>query len=832
MSSLRVESHLASIAGCWSFWKWMRLRGAGFASRGVIPLAVPQAVTAFDELLEAERGVESAHVRAIVALEQSLDGQSGEGRARIIRALRKLRAGKVPVFEDSAAACSTAISDCARAHEKLAFQRAAYEEAYAREDARVIDVLRQLANDPRFREAVLWQNREAFVRTVKTVALSPGGTDDKSRARQQLVASYWQRYCVKNETIGFFGPQGLAIMDPEARTTEAVPGTTLLAKRTVYFEHWAIDALADQLSKDAELKLDLAPRRRPSIRVRGTTLHHPIDRQSEISEDLALVLAACDGVRSARSLARSLAAHLDEDETLEILAEAEEQRLITWTLEVPTSISRPEDYLRSALVRMESDAARRGLTALSELEQARERVAAAAGDPAALDEALSALDACFEKHTNRRAVRKAGQAYAGRTPVYEECMRALDLRLGQQVIEGFAKPLAGVLASARWTTYQIAKRYRDAFLEIYDRLVAETGSVIIDYLRFWEGVRHLFGHDGKEPRIIADTLEELQRRWMEILEVDPASRRSRRSAADLEPKWLEGFAAPHPGWPSARYHSPDVMIAAPSLDAVKTGRCTFVLGEIHAALNTCGLPTFQNQLDDPMPLIRAREQDLPGPMIAPVVAREIATNKDHVWQSQNAVDLEIGETRSWRPREQVLGVGSLVVERRNGELMVRDQDRTRSFHILEFLDTYLTAEISSRFELMPSLPHLPRISIDDLVICRERWTFPAHEVTFASVARGASQFAAARRWARDHGMPRWIFAKIPEEKKPIYVDFDSPLYVELLAKLTRRGSRLRISEMLPTSDDCWLPDAVGNTYSCELRMVAVDPVSWRTEDSQ
>jgi hypothetical protein len=28
------------------------------------------------------------------------------------------------------------------------------------------------------------------------------------RRREEVIASYWQRYCSKNDTIGFFGPLG------------------------------------------------------------------------------------------------------------------------------------------------------------------------------------------------------------------------------------------------------------------------------------------------------------------------------------------------------------------------------------------------------------------------------------------------------------------------------------------------------------------------------------------------------------------------------------------------------------------------------------------------
>ena len=41
----------------------------------------------------------------------------------------------------------------------------------------------------------------------------------------------------------------------------------------------------------------------------------------------------------------------------------------------------------------------------------------------------------------------------------------------------------------------------------------------------------------------------------------------------------------------------------------------------------------------------------------------------------------------------------------------------------------------------------------------------------------------------DHGIPRFVFVKAPVEIKPLYLDLDSPIYMEILAKLIRRMSR-------------------------------------------
>ena len=115
------------------------------------------------------------------------------------------------------------------------------------------------------------------------------------------------------------------------------------------------------------------------------------------------------------------------------------------------------------------------------------------------------------------------------------------------------------------------------------------------------------------------------------------------------------------------------------------------------------------------------------------------------------------------------------------------------------------------------------------MICRETWRFAPQEIGFAYEEDEASRFLAARHWMRKFGLPRFVFIKSPVERKPFYVDMDSPVYVNIFAKLIRRTSESSFSnqtvtvvEMLPTHDQAWLIDAKGNHHTSEFRMVMVD----------
>ena len=62
--------------------------------------------------------------------------------------------------------------------------------------------------------------------------------------------------------------------------------------------------------------------------------------------------------------------------------------------------------------------------------------------------------------------------------------------------------------------------------------------------------------------------------------------------------------------------------------------------------------------------------------------------------------------------------------------------------------------------------------------------------------------------------------RVPEEPKPVYIDFASFLLVEVLDYLARPSSRMTITEMFPTSRQLWLTRGEGR-YCCEFRIIVV-----------
>jgi hypothetical protein len=95
--------------------------------------------------------------------------------------------------------------------------------------------LRAVGRDPLFQTAVTWQNRAAMRNAVGKIAAGAAASGSRQRRREETVASYWQRYCGKNDTIGFFGPLAGGRAAGDGPALHASCGR-LVSEGTVHFE--------------------------------------------------------------------------------------------------------------------------------------------------------------------------------------------------------------------------------------------------------------------------------------------------------------------------------------------------------------------------------------------------------------------------------------------------------------------------------------------------------------------------------------------------------------------------------------------------------------------
>jgi hypothetical protein len=577
--------------------------------------------------------------------------------------------------------------------------------------------LREIAADPAFREAVTWQHRGALAATVNGL-LKDGSKPSKQRERAEIVARYWQRYCAKNDTIGFFGPLAWGeVRDDGPALAQRSRG--LVRERTVHIETWCLERFLQTVTDDPWLPLGPWPEQ---------------DAQARI----------------------------------EAIAEAA--------------------------------ARERAATGLARLQAARARIAVAGRDE--LGRALDEFDGVFEDLVGEPPARTPELAGGGRTPVYMDAMRDLDVDLGPALVAELASSLPPVLESSRW----LCGRSFELGCGLMTEAIGSGGPRPLAPLfgKVFVALREL-------PRLLACAHDELQRRWVELLD-DP-------DRATIGGRARARFSDHGRAWPLSVFHSPDIQIAASDVGAVDRGDYLLVIGDFHPGTNPLAQGVFAHRHPDPQRSREAWGSDVGTPAIYPFPPRvpEVPMTARLMPARNLPGDIVVlpptPEVRA-RPGSRVVSVADLLVD---GDTIT---DRERSFraplHAL-FWPPMVAATVFN-YRPFPTAAHTQRITIGRTVLRRESW--------HVAVGDCPTEPAALAGWARDHGMPRRIFVRMPDEPKPSYVDVESPILARILCRQIRRRTDrpdqfVAVSEMLPQPEDCWL-ELDGSHYTSELRVVAVD----------
>jgi hypothetical protein len=722
--------------------------------------------------------------------------------------------------------------------EPLAGERwRAFEERFDTEAMVWTRELQTVAATPAFRSAVAWQNR-----TVLDTGIAPflrwdpvsGKRASMVRQRAELVAHYWQRFCVKNDTIGFFGPVGWGAWDDDVEGVVTDPGTGLVATTQVYFSSWAIDAVARALDTDPGLREWIAPRRVPYLRLGQGSVAMPGLPAQETDEVQAQLLELCDGTRQLAELTREASGKLGRElsaaDVTGVLEVMRRNRWIVWRLEAPAGAF-PDRQLRAVLERVGDPVVReRALGELAVLERGRDRLLAAYDDADRLVDAMAGLEEDFAAITGTAAHREKGTRTAPcRSPVYSDCRRSATVRLGAAVLADLT-PLALCLTAAAWLTARFAEVVGARIRLTHERLAARDGRV--DLASLWFATL-----PAPHPEAVADAARvqaELRERWARIIDVPAGARHVRLRSADLLDRVRAEFGEPAPAWWLARYYSPDVLVVAGDEDAVARGEYHLVLGELHCAMNTVAQSLFAMQHPDIGELFARTSIDFPGPRLTPMLPNELprrgsVRNRQSLIRDEDYYAAMVDHTVDPRRPRTVLSA-DVLVEDRDGRLAAVLPDGSE-FDLLDVYGHALANQVMDMFTVRPDADHSPRITVDRMTIARETWRFAVDgaDMAFAEEKNEARRFVRAGQWRRRHCLPRFVFVVSPAEPRPYYVDFDSPVYVNIFTKSLRRlarrepGAKVRISEMLPDPTQTWLTDDEGRRYTAELRFVAVAP---------
>jgi hypothetical protein len=131
-------------------------------------------------------------------------------------------------------------------------------------------------------------------------------------------------------------------------------------------------------------------------------------------------------------------------------------------------------------------------------------------------------------------------------------------------------------------------------------------------------------------------------------------------------------------------------------------------------------------------------------------------------------------------------------------------------------------------------PHTPRLRCGRVIVQRRSWTVSAREIgagNFSGLSRDLVLAIERLRAAKD--LPRFVYIRPTEQAlrrsgaegrdkdtKPVFIDFESYLFLEIFHRWLTKSGELEITEMLPAPDDLWWREADGRR-TFELRTLIV-----------
>ncbi|MBZ4401268.1 lantibiotic dehydratase [Myxococcus sp. AS-1-15] len=662
---------------------------------------------------------------------------------------------------------------------------AALASALERELPAVETQMEALCQEPRFLEAV--------ASSSPPVARDLLAKREGSRLRRQ-VASYLQRLCAKNETMGFFGPINYGRVDAQAPTgvTLRWSGPETLVGRNTFAASWLVQGLVRAIAFDPDIASWLVPRRKAFAEMPARKAGPTPESAEEL---LPRIVELADGTRTLAALASSLG--VAPGMAREALRLGCDKALLTHQLEVPSAVHHPVDDLAQRVAALPGAGARRHVEGLSTLLELMGRYGAAdASGKMALQDAFARKAKELwgvAPPTERGPASESHNFYQDRLPLREECGGDLRLEVGGERARELGarlEPALAWMAEAAWRT-------RDAAREAVARKV---GSRTVP---FW-----------KVAAAAADLPVPLDTTVAELLA---------KSIPDAAARSIELGAVERPSWDAGRtlplVTSVDLLVGATDVEAWGRGEYTLVMGDIHDTALVWGwalqfhpsrakveseMVRALGALSRSVPLVTVlpsrRTGLLPSEFPGPVV--ELGGVSSHASAWRIPLDDLFVESDGKSAR--------LVSKRLGSELCLYNGELESAVHTAFSLPRIRPLKVSLG-------EHTPRVTLGGVVVQREQWKLDAAacEALLACKDDRARLRVAAGLWDA-RGLPPCVFAKFKGERKPVLVDVRSPPLLRVFLNLLEQKEEVLLSEMLPGPDQLWLRGPSGR-HTVELR---------------
>jgi len=676
---------------------------------------------------------------------------------------------------------------------------------------------------------------------------SSGLTRRNARAgdRERHLLLYLQRVCAKNDTFSEFGPTGWGKIDNEAGGSRATstgkpekvdePGGESInhiwgmklaprpgvALREAFLERWTAHAIAAVMNADPEIFAELSPRLDPNGRIdKQMFIFTESGDTTPLTSEEAGIIKRCDGKTPVHALPAS-------PETIRALVG---KKILRCTVEVPAL----EPYA-FAVLREDVEKWRDGNVRakwLSILQPIAELPRKFAGTVEPKDR-QEILDETRSRFQSLGAVRKPGDRflYSAANPIGEECFRECNFRIDEDLINEVAVEAAPWIDFWRDSYAFIASRVAAGLRSVLEKTSIQNGAVPLPaFLRACEAAKLPLTGSGLVGLAVM-AFQEVKTVFRERLRPHVGSEEYELSLDDCHVV-RENFQ--YPKFDEYTYPSADLQIAAESIDAVARGKYQWILAELHpppALLHHCmywACPDKAALNDALARTVAGRPSFHFGFFAADFTAHTAVRLFDALLELSNFVAPQRGNS-NWRivpPAE-----AEVYVDETSGDVCVRKMGTRESLG--SFARAWVIPLGFHPFQFGLA-PHTPRLRCGRVIVQRRTWTvtreeFPAGDYTGVS----RDLVLAMERLRTQKNWPRRVYIRPTEQAlrrsgaegrdkdtKPVFIDLESYLFLEIFQRWLMKSGELEVTEMLPDPDHLlWCEPDGRRTF--ELRTLIV-----------
>ena len=653
-------------------------------------------------------------------------------------------------------------------------------------------------------------------RVINQLSLStPVSTSRRKqdRADERHLILYLQRIAGKNDSLSEFGPGGWGKVDSKTQSLELSPKPGVM-RRDVFLERWAAHGAAAAMNADPEALAEMIPRPHPNGRIEDnhfvfsdTGERYPID------EETARLLQLIDGKRPAFSLG------VDFEKIRALTA----KKVIQWKLEVPALEAHAFDCLLADISSWRDNPVRaRWLAKLEPIAKSADKF----GRTREVSERLAVIEDVGARMEHLGAHKTESRfLYSATNPIGEECYRETNFVIGERLINEVTSEAELWIDLWRDNYAFVASRVAAGLRQILEQAQLKDGALPLPaFLRCCREAQ--LPLEGAGMVALAHlAFQEVKAAFSERLHDRMHLPLVQVTAEDCH---LVRQTFSYPKFDECTYPSADLQLAASSVEAVGRGEYQWILAELHppVALLHHG---FYWSCPDKAGLSAAIEKTLLGKpylyygYFAADFTATTTVRLDALPKSTKFVASQrsIGNWQTFHPADTEVFVDEV------GDVGVR----VRGTH--QYLGSFARGWVIPLgfHPFFFSLGrHTPRLCCGNVVVQRESWTVTLEELgpgDFTGISRDL--VVAVERLREKRNLPRHVFIRPTEralrrsgvegrdkDTKPVYIDLESYLFLEVFHRWLTKAGEIEVTEMLPRPDQLLWREADGH-HTFELR---------------